>query len=654
MKAFIGRSFKDEDAGLIRQIADFIESQGIDCGDAKSAKSRKVEEKIRGLISECDIFIGVFTRNEPICKEEKKTKWYCKPRNKNTIFTTSNWVIQESGFALGKDKELILLIENGVYELPKLQGNFEYISFDKSSIEKTFLQINQMISDIKAKISGGATERSIGELTSPDEGKPEEQEGKPKKEIQDKKEEVLNRVYAALWRDESYIEAQKIFNDEAEALLDEEDKAPTRAIILRLSQPLGDTSAFEKLQKLVQENEDNPRVIKQLAHRYKGMGEFKKAEEQFLLASEKYDVNDAEKKPGFVDAHVQAAWCLAYDDDYNSSIAMLKKLLFDSKFQEQRDKLFEAMAKISKEKDQTENFLVYAEAALDANPSNTDLRFDIAYVYFNNNNNKLALLHYKKLTDTIKHRVGQNNMGVACGALKLKSKAVSCYFKAAKEKYALPMSNLAYLYIDEGFTDDAQKLINEANKLASEGITVNSRVGSAQQKLDTLLDDETKKEKDILLNAEKERKFRVDYSKAFCSESTITQNNIEGIWETQWGNFELKFDENVHSFSMEGNVRIEDTLASIASLISGNQKQEKEFKNRNVRITGTIENMSGMCSIEVEDKKGSTILTGEKVHETTDYMIINEDCNCIEIMEKTKDNKTEFKQWKKHEENVGK
>ena len=30
MKAFIGRSFKDEDVELIRQIAEFIESQGID------------------------------------------------------------------------------------------------------------------------------------------------------------------------------------------------------------------------------------------------------------------------------------------------------------------------------------------------------------------------------------------------------------------------------------------------------------------------------------------------------------------------------------------------------------------------------------------------------------------------------------------------
>ena len=133
MKAFIGRSFKDEDATLIRQIVEIIESHDIECIDAKPAKSMPVDEKITELIEDCEIFVGIFTRDAPICKEEKKTKWYCKPRNENTIYTTSNWVIQESGFALGKDRELILLIENGVCDLPKLQGNFEYISFDRSS-----------------------------------------------------------------------------------------------------------------------------------------------------------------------------------------------------------------------------------------------------------------------------------------------------------------------------------------------------------------------------------------------------------------------------------------------------------------------------------------------------------------------------------------
>lgn len=138
MKAFIGSSFDKKDEGIINTIVEFIKSHDIECIDAKPAKSKTVDEKIIELIEGCEIFVGIFTLDKPLCQNEKRTKWFCKPRNKTTTYTTSNWVIQESGFALGKDKKLILLKENGVCELPKLQGNFEYIPFDQSSL-KTIL-----------------------------------------------------------------------------------------------------------------------------------------------------------------------------------------------------------------------------------------------------------------------------------------------------------------------------------------------------------------------------------------------------------------------------------------------------------------------------------------------------------------------------------
>lgn len=74
MRAFIGRSFKDkdDDADIIRQIAEFIESQGIDCGDAKSAKSRKVEEKIRELIRDVIFLLGYSLAMSQSAKKRKR------------------------------------------------------------------------------------------------------------------------------------------------------------------------------------------------------------------------------------------------------------------------------------------------------------------------------------------------------------------------------------------------------------------------------------------------------------------------------------------------------------------------------------------------------------------------------------------------------
>lgn len=646
MKAFIGRSFDEKDEGLVNTIVEFIESHDIDCGDAKSAKSRKVEDKIRGLISECDIFIGVFTRNESICKQEKKTKWYCKPRNENTIYTTSNWVIQESGFALGKDRKLILLKEDGVCELPKLQGNLEYIPFNRSNLQEPFLKISQMISDMKAQTSGVAIEKSSAGSTIPDETKPEEQEGQPKEK--DKKDEVLYKVWTAL-REENHIEAQRIFDQEAEALLDEDDKTPTRATILRFS--LGDTSAFEKLQKLVQENEDNPRVIKQLAYRYKDMREFKKAKEQFLLATEKYDVNDSDKKSGLIEAYVQAAWCLADNDDLNDALVLLKKLLPNPDFQDSKAQIFKGMAEISKDKDDIERLFIYAEAALDVDLSDTNLRFTLAYAYSQNKCEKLSLLHYKKLTDTTINRAALNNLGVQYDVLKLSYKGVQSYYKSADQNGTLAMANLAQKYLNEGFIKDARELVDKANKLSNEGVKPDYRVGKAQERINNLTEEESKKEKAILAEAEKERNFRVDYSNAFCSETTVTKSDIERVWETPWGNLKLAFDDTAGSFKMSGIRQVE--IGQLASLFTPSQPQlKKQFKNQTIEITGTIEHMSGKYSITVKDEESTTLLTGGKIHEATAYMVISESCNCIEIMEKTSDNKTEYKQWKKHEEKI--
>jgi hypothetical protein len=624
MKAFIGHSFEEKDEQLIAKITDFIKALDIECVDAKPAKPKTVEEKITELIKGCDIFVGIFNCDKIICQEEGEVKWRCNPQNKTTIYTTSNWVIQESGFALGSNKYLILLQENGVCDLPKLQGNLEYIPFDRNHIEGSFIKISQMINDIKNKAISGATEKSSEGLSISEENKPEEQKEQPKTEVKDKKAELIRKVYFALGVDKDYKKAWEIFDKEAEATLNEDDRIWLHAYILKTSHSLGDESAFGKLEKLAQENKDKPRAIKQLAYRYKEIGEFKRARDKFLLAAEKYDINDADKIGGLVEAYIQAAWCLALDGVTDEAIGELKRLLSNPHLQEFRADIFEAMARISKDKGVLEDFFVYAEAALDNNPVNKQLRFDLAYAY-GDNNAKLSLLHYRKLTDTTKHSTGLNNMGASYGNLELKGKSISSYFEAARENETIAMGNLAHAYIDAGFIVDAQNQIDKANKLSSEWTKVNPRVGDAQYKITTLLEKEKKKEEEILLEARKESQYRVKYSKALCSDVKMKKNQIDGEWQTSRGILKLIFDESLNAF--ETNIQLE----------AGKQNYLK----------GSISGMSGKYSIKSSGTPGITLLGGYTPNESTGYMIINDSCDCIEIMEKTKDGKTQFEQWKK-------
>jgi len=132
----------------------------------------------------------------------------------------------------------------------------------------------------------------------------------------------------------------------------------------------------------------------------------------------------------------------------------------------------------------------------------------------------------------------------------------------------------------------------------------------------------------------------------------VAKSDIEGVWETPWGNLKLAFDDTAGSFKMRGIRQVEIGQLAAALFTPSQPKLEKQFKNQTIEITGTIEHMSGKYSITVKDEEGTILLTGRKIHEATAYMVISESCNCIEIMEKTSDNKTEYKQWKKHEEKI--
>lgn len=161
-----------------------------------------------------------------------------------------------------------------------------------------------------------------------------------------------------------------------------------------------------------------------------------------------------------------------------------------------------------------------------------------------------------------------------------------------------------------------------------------------------------KKEQDILSEAEKERKFYVDYSNAFCSKEIIIKGNIEGIWKTNRGDLKLKFDEKINSFSISEITRKEQRsarglLLSPPRILS---PQPKTYYDEHLNIIGTFENMSGKYSLKIEKKeeKQQTLLTGSTSFEATGYMVINENYDRIEIMEKT-NSKIEYLQWTKQQ-----
>jgi tetratricopeptide (TPR) repeat protein len=508
----------------------------------------------------------------------------------------------------------------------------------------------------KAKVGPSGIEIDMGKVTEQAETEMPRSEGPKAEEPQtieqqvpeEKRDESLQKVFDLLVNKEDYTEAQRVFHKEVEPKLDGDEKLLWQAVILRFSHKAGDTTAFDKLKAMARMNSTKPQVIKQLALRYKEMKEFNKAREKFLLAKDKYDASDKEQMELIIDCYIEASWCLALDNNYNAAVDMLKQILTNSHFEEQKAEILGTMANISKDRGLIEEFISYAEASLSVDPLNTHLRFNLAYAYSDINRQKLALLHYKKLMDITKGAVAMNNLGVCYSSLKLKGKSITSFFKSAEENETLAMGNLAHNYLEAGFINDARKLIDKANTLSAEGIEVNPRVGSALQRNKNLEEEENETEKKLLKEAEQEREFRVKYSEASLINKCIKKNEIEGPWKTPWGELKIDLDEKSNSFQIKVHQKVEmPRYATFLGRSLGFSQADKLYEDRYIKINGNISALTGKYKIQIDDKEQTTLMAAGKIYDATGYMIINETFDLIDIMEKTTDDKTEFKQWKK-------
>jgi thioredoxin-like negative regulator of GroEL len=540
-------------------------------------------------------------------------------------------------------------VERGLYKFPELQGDLEVIYFTRGSLEEPFLKLSEMIEGIKGKkaksVAGQVTEKS----EDSEKQESEKQKEKIKDGIKDEKKVAFGKFYDAVLNDKDYNKAHEIYDKEIQNTLSAQERPIWDAIVLRYCHGLGDEKAFGRLLKHVAENEDNPEVMLQLAVRYREMREYQKATDRFFQIKNLYDRNKEENKEKIIGCCEQAAWCLADDSKYNEAIELLSNLLLQEHLKDYKGRILATLAKIAKKAKNLEEFFIYAEGSLDIDPSNTDLRFTLAWQYWNEGHHKLSALHYKKLTATTRSPAGLNNLGVEYESLKLPAKSVESYFEAASYNETLAMANIAQRYLKEGFIKDAEREIKKAYELSKEGIEVHGNVGNAKNRLEKILEDEASYEKEILIEAEKERKFRVRYSEAFYSYKDIVKEKFEGIWETPWGDLELSFDETTNSFKVDGTkkVKLEGLLESLS--MRKTEPEKEHFKTRLIKIEGTVQKLSARYEVKVEDLIEYQTIAPERktVYEASGYMVVNEDYKTIDVMEKAKDDKLNIRSWKK-------
>ncbi len=593
LKAFVGHSFDEKDQGLVQSFLSYFDSlkdtTGLEWDHAEKAEPKELSRKVREKMENKDLFIGIFTKKDNSIEPDKLKgirKYYLGSKADNFRWGSSEWIIQESGYALAKGMELILLKEKDVYITAGLQGDIEFIPFARENPDACFKKINEMIgSMIGSKKSKGAYSEKQESTEDLEKREIERQEEEVKQEIKEKKQDAFDKLANAIFNEKDYVKAQKIYEEELATTLLDDEKEPWRAIVLKYSHGLGDKEAFSKLEKLAEENKYNPEVVWQLAVRYKEMREFKKAKEKYLQISTLYDPKQEDDRKGIVNCYKQASLCLAYDGKYDEAIELQSELLFQESLKEYKVRVLAGLATIAKTSDDSEKFCIYAEGSLNLDSSDSDLRFDLAYRYSQTGHVKLSLLHYKKLTDTIKSLAGLNNLGVAYETLGLSAKSIRSYSDAAELNHTLAMANIAQRYLDGGFVEDAKSQIRTANDLSKEGIEIHGNIGLAKNRLDKILEDEEEKEKQLLIEAEKEREFRTKYSEAYYFGKSIVKDKFEGIWKTPLGNLELIFDEKQCTFAIEKTIeeKVEASTGLAGLVLHGATSGKERIKKKNIK-----------------------------------------------------------------------
>jgi len=643
MKAFIGHSFDEKDETLVDKIISFLSQREIQCESGLKAQNKSVSEKVKQRIDRNDIFIGIFTVDKPIeCVRSLADR--IMRRTVLPDFTTSNWVIQESGYAIGKGKSTIFLVEKGVYKFPELQGDAELILFarDKAGLNDALLKLLDILKTGKTVVGEPQTATT--------------QSGDTKKENSDKDIEKQDKLP---WNElfdahdaGKIVDARKIYDEKIRSKLNEKMTKLWDIVLLRWEYCSGDASVLTRLEE-VAEKEQSFTVFWQIGICHEFTNKYNEARQNFTKCLQLAGT-DLEK----VDATIRIAECYSANKEYPLAINTLLDALNNKGFQKHYGKIYKALVEIAQEKEDGYLFTMFSEKTLDINPVDTKLRFNLAYKYGNIDKPDLATYHYKNLLKIEDDSMGLNNIAVEYDNLSIKTKSISYFEKAVENKNPLAHANLANRYIEQGFAEAADALLKKADELSKDGKDVHQNVGYSKNKLRLLREEDEKKEKEIMALAEQKQKFRVKHAEAYCLKHQELQNELADIWmiKNAW-NIKFTFDKGKNTFVGQDLIEKEESIPSgLGILLSApyglgtpEASKIKICKIRKIRIEGVLYNFSGNYSLTItEEKKGvASYEKPEEVYSANGLLIINGDFKRIDVMEEDSKKQCYFEKWDK-------
>jgi tetratricopeptide (TPR) repeat protein len=279
-------------------------------------------------------------------------------------------------------------------------------------------------------------------------------------------DDLIKAMFDAAFVSRSKTEVEEIFKKLQEVAKDEEEKFGNEAIYYFLRYDLGDIEAISKLQEMTKVERAAAYAHKALGFCYNDSGDYEKAAMFFTLAAQGYRKKGSVKEHQVIDSVLRAADCLSkigsQQDAYiiiTSEIAVTVNQLFLSD-------LYSGLASLYEQAGDVDFRAITLEKAVEYKPNDIKLRFSVGWTYGNQKStHALSLLHYKTLLQFDEaHASALNNIAVQYGRLKMPLTSVPFYKKSASLNETLAAGNLANMYINAGFGEDARQLLDTAKQ----------------------------------------------------------------------------------------------------------------------------------------------------------------------------------------------
>ncbi|GAA0535512.1 tetratricopeptide (TPR) repeat protein [Rhizomicrobium palustre] len=488
IKAFVGHSFNQADKPVVDAFLDYFDQlTGIvphfSWEHATAAEPKELAEKVLAIIDGKNTFIGICTRNEFAASPAvlKPTFWGTSHRKvavTSLQAKTSDWVIQEIGLAKGRGMELVLLVEKGLRAPGGLQGNIEYIEFERDKPSLVFGKIVEMIKALSPKFPSASVASEPPATTGEAEA---DAEADPVPDIAPKPEWKLDEYKFGAFRaylrkdDEALKKIDAAFrespvNDGAETVAEWDANLEYMKVFL------GRGGSIVKLMGLAQQYPNSDSILVLLARAYSHYDQFAEAASVFVQAAElPLGAGKSSLYRGFAAVEYAKA---KKPSDVILQINMVKPAVAGDVAGEL--KLLSALREIA-EAQKSDGLLIAAmERIVDIAPDDFEIRFKLAFKHSEMGNEELALYHYNKIPWESREAHVWNNLGVALDNLKMPVKAVNAYRAAEDRGETLAMSNLGQKFLRAGFSNEAKVIFEKGRTF--ENYHKNIDAGLAQLK----------------------------------------------------------------------------------------------------------------------------------------------------------------------------